>query len=76
MLFIFRKHFASSANKDNIEFSVGLQSDTSFMKRNNINEPSVDPSGTPDVTGTHSDVEPSSTPLWDRFFLSNRNPKS
>ena len=66
MLLIIRKHFASSANKDNIECSVQLS--MSFMKSKNNNGLSIDPCGTPDVTGTHSDVEPSSTTLWDRSF--------
>ena len=39
----------------NIESSV--ESDMSFMKSKNNNGPSIDPCGTSDVTGTHSDVE-------------------
>ena len=38
------------------------------MKCKNNNGPSIDSCGTPDVTATHSDVEPSSTTLWDRSF--------
>ena len=60
-LLIFRKHFASSANKDSNECLV--QSRMSFIKSRNNNGPSMDPCGTPDVTGTNSDETPSSTCL-------------